>query len=126
MRVGGTSRRRQDDLPAVDFHGGRAAWGEDRRDAPVPVGPAASGGAVSTWQLSLAIWPVENRPALMKDVAVVNQMELKTFLTYKKNYEDEVARQGKGHEEFGRDRMLPVRRYKEQDDDCTNILHDLR
>jgi hypothetical protein len=74
----------------------------------------------------MAIWPLENRPALMKDERVVNEMELDTLLTYKKNHEQLVEREGKGHEEFGRDRRLPSRMFKQQEDNCMDLLHGVR
>jgi hypothetical protein len=91
-----------------------------------PAEATVPGGTVSTWMLSLAIWPVEDRPPLMKDPAVVNGMQLEVFLTYKKNFEDQVVREGKGREEFGKDRKLPTRSFGAQDDNCMELLHDVR
>jgi hypothetical protein len=87
---------------------------------------AVAGGLASTWQLSLAIWPVENRPALMQDERVVNEMNIDTLLSYKKIYDQQAEKEGKGHEEFGRDRRLPTRVFKQQEDNCMDLLHELR
>jgi hypothetical protein len=95
------------------------------RESPVETRRRA-GGAASTWQLSLAIWPVENRPALMQNEAVVNEMELDTLLAYMKSHERHVEREGKGQEEFGRDRRLPTKMFKQQQDNCMDLLHEMR
>jgi hypothetical protein len=104
---------------------GRILGGRRQAEAQEQV-PAQPAAGVSNWQLMLPIWPLDDRPALMRDPAVVNGMELEVLLTYKKNHEDQVVREGKGREEFGKDRKLPTRSFPAQDDNCMELLHDVR
>ena len=42
---------------------------------------------MSTWQLMLGIWPVEDRPEEMTKPEVVNSLSFDQLITYKNHYE---------------------------------------
>jgi len=81
---------------------------------------------VSTWDLSLSIWPLEERPEAMTKPAVVNAMTLQNLFSFKEHYELLQKREGKGESTFGSDRKLPKKQYPEQEDDAASILHTMR
>ena len=83
-------------------------------------------GGVSTWDLSLSIWPLEDRPETMTNPAVVNAMPLQTLFAFKEHYELLQKREGKGDSTFGSDRKLPAKKWPEQEDDAAKLLHNMR
>ena len=80
----------------------------------------------STWELSLAVWPLEDRPESMKRQEVVNGMNLQTLFSFKEHYELLQKKEGKGETAFGSDRRLPSKVFLEQEDDATDKLHAVR
>jgi hypothetical protein len=69
---------------------------------------------------------LEDRPALMRNRATVDAMSLDTIFTLKDQCEAQAKKEGKGDASFGRDRKLPRKRFLEGEDDCAQILHDVR
>jgi len=80
----------------------------------------------SIWDLSLAVWPIEDRPAAMKDPNVVNSMTLQSLFSFKEHFEILQKKEGKGDSTFGSDHKLPARTFSEQDDDAADLLHPMR
>jgi hypothetical protein len=87
-------------------------------------GPAPAG--YSTWELSLAFWPLEDRPEAMRVRSAVEGMPLETIFTLKDQCEALAKREGKGDAAFGRDKKLPRREYEAGPDDCALVLHPIR
>ena len=94
--------------------------------APVTAQPVVASGAMSTWQLMLGIWPVEDRPEEMTRPEVVNALTLDQLITYKNHYEALVKKEGKGDGVFGKDTDIPVRKYAAAEDNCADKLHPVR
>ena len=94
--------------------------------APVAVQPVAAGGSMSTWQLMLGIWPVEDRPEEMTRPEVVNSLTFDQLITYKNHYEALVKKEGKGDGVFGKDTDIPVKKYAAAEDNCADKLHPVR
>ena len=94
--------------------------------APVAVQPVAAGGSMSTWQLMLGIWPVEDRPEEMTRPEVVNSLTFDQLITYKNHYEALVKKEGKGDGVFGKDTDIPVKKYAAAEDNCADKLHPAR
>jgi len=86
---------------------------------------AASGG-ISTWDLALSIWPLEDRPEAMTDPVTVNAMTLQTLFSFKEHYELLQKKEGKGESAFGSDRKLPNKMFPEQEDNAADKLHNVR
>jgi len=82
--------------------------------------------AASTWELSLAIWDVEDRPEAMQSEATVNTMTLAELFAFKDHYIQQAKKEGKGEAMFGKDRKLPTKKYKAEEDDCAGKLHAVR
>ena len=80
----------------------------------------------STWELSLAIWDVEDRPEAMQNEATVNSMTLSEVFAFKEHYQLQAKKEGKGDATFGRDRKLPLKKFKAEEDDCASKLHTAR
>ena len=85
-----------------------------------PVRPA------TTWELSLAIWDVEDRPEAMQNQTTVNSMTLSEVFSFKEHYMQQAKKEGKGEAAFGRDRKLPTKKFKAEEDDCASKLHAVR
>jgi hypothetical protein len=83
-------------------------------------------GGSSTWDLALAVWPLEDRPDAMRDPSVVNGMNLQTLFAFKEHYEILQKKEGKGETAFGSDRKLPTKHFPDQEDDATDKLHAVR
>ena len=83
-------------------------------------------GAMSTWQLMLGIWPVEDWPEEMTRPEVVNALTFNQLITYKNHYEALVKKEGKGDGVFGKDTEIPVRKYAVAEDNCADKLHPVR
>jgi hypothetical protein len=91
--------------------------------------PGTGGGApaaVSTWDLMLEIWPVEERPDQMKRREFVNALSFDQMVTYKKLFDARMKKEGKGQEVFGHDNPIPVTMYEGEADDCMEQLHAVR
>jgi len=86
----------------------------------------ADSAEVSTWDLALSIWPLEDRPETMTRPAVVNAMTLQNLFAFKEHYELLQKKEGKGESTFGSDRKLPAKRFPEQEDDANTALHSMR
>ena len=80
----------------------------------------------STWDLSLKVWPLEDRPEELQNQDTVNAMTLPTLFTFKQHYDALQKKEGEGETEFGLDRKLPTKHYKEEDDNTANKLHTMR
>jgi len=80
----------------------------------------------STWDLSLKVWPLEDRPEELQNQDTVNAMTLPTLFTFKQHYDALQKKEGKGETEFGLDRKLPTKHYKEEDDNTANKLLTMR
>ena len=80
----------------------------------------------STWDLLLPIWDLEDRPEAMQHEATVNKMSLADAFAYQQRYEQQVKKEGKGESVFGKDKKLPTKKYKEEEDNCSDILHSMR
>ena len=80
----------------------------------------------TTWELLLPIWDVEDRPEVMQHVETVNAMSLENVFAYKQHYEQQTKKDGKGDSAFGKDRKLPTKKYGEEEDNCTDLLHSVR
>ena len=91
--------------------------------APVTAQPAVVSGVMSTWQLMLGIWPVEDQPEEMTRPEVVTFDQL---ITYKNHYEALVKKEGKGDGVFGKDTDIPVKTYAAAEDNCADKLHSVR
>ena len=106
------------------------AWGIRVEAAPATtrytIPRHGADSSASTWELSLSIWPLEDRPDAMRKPAVVNSMTLQNLFSFKEHYELLQKKEGKGESAFGSDRQLPVKLYKEQEDDATDLLHSIR
>ena len=94
--------------------------------APVAVQPVVASGSMSTWQLMLGIWPVEDRPEEMTRPEVVNSLTFDQLITYKNHYEALVKKEGKGDGVFGKDTDIPVKKYAAAEDNCADKLHPAR
>ena len=81
---------------------------------------------MSTWQLMLGIWPVEDRPEEMTRQEVVNSLTFDQLITYKNHYEALVKKEGKGDGVFGKDADIPMRKFTEAEDNCTDKLQPAR
>jgi hypothetical protein len=92
--------------------------------APAPA--VASAAGYSTWDLSLAFWPLEDRPEPMRVRATVERMPLETLFTLKDQCEALAKKEGKGDAAFGRDKKLPRREFEAAPDDCALVLHPVR
>jgi hypothetical protein len=82
--------------------------------------------AVSTWDLMLEIWPVEERPEQMKKREFVNALSFDQMVTYKKLFDARMKKEGKGEGEFGHDNPVPVTVFDGGPDDCAGQLHAAR
>jgi hypothetical protein len=100
----------------------RAASTAAAGSVPAPA-PAAG---YSTWELSLAFWPLEDRPESMRVRAAVEGMPLETLFTLKDQCEALAKKEGKGDAAFGRDKKLPRREFEAGSDDCAALLHPIR
>jgi hypothetical protein len=87
---------------------------------------ASASGTVSTWEIMLAVWPVEERPDQMRRPAVVNALTFDQMVTYKKLYDARMKKEGKGEEVFGHDSPIPVTVFEAGPDDCAEQLHPVR
>ena len=88
-----------------------------------------SGGATrlrTTWELLLPIWDVEDRPEAMQHMETVNAMSLENVFAYKQHFEQQSKKEGKGDCAFGKDKKLATRKYEEEEDNCTDLLHSVR
>jgi hypothetical protein len=79
-----------------------------------------------TWELSLAFWPLQDRPETMKCRATVDRMDLATVFTMKDQCEAQAKKEGKGEAMFGRDAKPAAKSYREAQDDCALLLHPVR
>ena len=104
------------------------SWGIRGAAAATPrvVQPSAGGGVMTTWQLMLGIWPVEDRPEEMTKPEVVNSLSFDQLITYKNHYEALVKKEGKGDGVFGKDADIPVKRFEAGEDNCADKLHPAR
>ena len=80
----------------------------------------------STWDLSLKVWPLEDRPEELQNKYTVNSMTLPTLFTFKQHYDPLQKKEGKGDTEFGLDRKLPSKIFKEEEDNTADKLHTVR
>ena len=135
MEVAARSRRRRSERTRRDPRGPTAdvghtvVWGTRSvaaAAAGVAAGPPAVGGAMSTWQLMLGIWPVEDRPEEMTRQEVVNSLTFDQLITYKNHYEALVKKEGKGDGVFGKDADIPMRKFAEAEENCVDKLHPAR
>jgi len=83
-------------------------------------------GIASTWDLSLKVWPLEDRPEELQNPDTVNAMTLPTLFTFKQHYDALQKKEGKGETEFGLDRKLPAKCFKEEDNNTADKLHAMR
>ena len=80
----------------------------------------------TVWDLSLAIWPLEERPDSMRNQAVVNTMTLQNVFSFKEHYKQLQKREGKGETSFGSDQKLPMKKFGAQNDNASDMLHEVR
>jgi hypothetical protein len=83
-------------------------------------------GGITTWDLMLEVWPVDQRPDLMKKPEKVNALTFDQMVTYKKLYDARMKKEGKGEEVFGHDAPIPVTMFESAADDCASQLHAVR
>jgi len=81
---------------------------------------------MSTWNIMLGIWPLEDRPEDMTKPDIVNALSFDQMITYKTHYEALIKREGKGENVFGKDNPLPLKKFPEGSDDCAGTLHPVR
>jgi hypothetical protein len=108
--------RRGDEQMVWNVRGGSDADSSNTATAP----------AVSTWDLMLQIWPVEERPEQMKKREFVNALSFDQMVTYKKLFDARMKKEGKGEGEFGHDNPVPVTVFNGGPDDCPGQLHAAR
>jgi len=94
--------------------------------APLTVPRPTLPKPASTWELSLAIWDLEDRPEALQNETTVNSMTLSEVIAFKEHFVLQAKKEGKGEAAFGRDRKLPVKKFKAEEDDCATILHAAR
>jgi hypothetical protein len=89
-------------------------------------GGAGVPAPVSTWELMLELWPLEERPDNMRKREVVNALTFDQMVTYKKLFDQRMKREGKGEQVFGHDVPIPVTVFEAGPDDCAEQLHAVR
>jgi hypothetical protein len=114
--VRGASSRREEEALVWSVREERGAGGDGGLMA----------ASVSTWDLMLEIWPVEERPEQMKKREFVNALSFDQMVTYKKLFDARMKKEGKGEGEFGHDNPVPVTMYEGGPDDCASQLHAAR
>jgi len=82
--------------------------------------------APTTWQLTLPIWQLEDRPEQYLNEAGVNSMTVRDFIDLKKIYDEGQKRDDRGEETFRRDPDLPTRSFDGGPDNCADLLHPAR
>ena len=112
---GGTGPRSS--IAAVRGNGGQAGVGAE---------PGVQLGLATTWALMLRIWPLEDRPEEMVNPEIVNALSFDQILKYKKHYEAQIKREGKGEGVFGRDASIPTVQFDVGEDNCMDKLHPAR
>ena len=109
-------RGRPEESPAVNWEvRGEAAAGAAAR--------SVVSGAMTTWQLMMGIWPMEDRPEEMTREEVVNSLTFDQLITYKNHYEALVKKEGKGDGVFGKDADIPLKKFEAAGDNCGDKLH---
>ena len=112
---GGTGPRSS--TAAMRGNGGQAGVGTE---------PGVQLGLATTWALMLRIWPLEDRPEEMVNPEIVNALSFDQILKYKKHYEAQIKREGKGEGVFGRDASIPMVQFGVGEDNCMDKLHPAR
>ena len=87
---------------------------------------AGTSTGLSTWNLLLRIWPIEDRPEEMQDPETVAALTFDQLIKYKKHYEALVKKEGKGDGVFGKDSQIPATMFEAGEDNCADILHPAR
>ena len=89
-------------------------------------GGRAGSAGLSTWNLLLRIWPIEDRPEEMQDPETVAALTFDQLIKYKKHYEALVKKEGKGDGVFGKDSQIPATMFEAGEDNCADVLHPAR
>jgi hypothetical protein len=71
----------------------------------------------------LPLWPLEERPDHVRRREVINGLTFDQMVTYKKLYDAQLKKEGKGEEVFGKAGPIPVTMYECGPDDCVEQLH---
>jgi len=85
-----------------------------------------AGAAPTTWQLTLPIWAVEDRPEEYQNELVVNSLTVHDFIDLKKCYDERQKKDDRGEETFRKDPDLPTRAFDGGLDNCADLLHPAR
>jgi uncharacterized membrane protein YgcG len=78
------------------------------------------------WELLEELWPVEDRPAKLRDKAYAMGYSLPKLMKLKDEYEKEAAKKGVGSAIFGKDRKPKKKKFKSMKDDGESKLHPAR
>jgi len=79
--------------------------------------------ARTTWEVTLPVWRIEDRPEEYQDEAFINSQTVDTILALKKAWEEQVKKEEKGEETFKKDPPLPTRQYEGGPDNRADLIH---
>jgi len=78
------------------------------------------------WTKMEELWPMENRPELLKKKSFLKTLTVDQFFMFKKNHMEEVEKLGIGNIDYGKDKRPKEKKYKAEKDDCWSKLHKIR
>ncbi len=82
--------------------------------------------SMTTWDMLLPLWPLEERPDEWLNRKYVNATKLADALVVKTHWELKLSKEGKGRAQFGKDSKIPTKEYKAEKDNCSTRLHKVR
>jgi DNA/RNA endonuclease G (NUC1) len=80
----------------------------------------------TTYEMTLPVWPLEDRPEIYRNEAYINSHSTDTVLALMKCWYEKQKKEERGDDSFKKDPQLPTRHYDAGPDNRADLVHPAR